>query len=69
MLPRTITAFVSHLLLASVAMLSLSAGAQTFPNKSVKLVVPYPPGGFPDTVARLLSKSLTEKWGDRKSVV
>ncbi len=59
------TVFFSRLLLASVATLSLSAGAQTFPNKPVKLVVPYPAGGFPDTVARVLSKALTEKWNQQ----
>ena len=62
MLSRKFTAFFSRLLLASVASLSLSVAAQTFPSKPVKLVVPYPAGGFPDTVARVRSKALTEKW-------
>ena len=41
------------------------AGAQAFPSKPVKLVVPYPAGGFPDTVARVLAKALTEKWNQQ----
>ena len=65
MLSRTFTVCFSRLLLASVAALSLSANAQNFPNKPVKLVVPYPAGGFPDTVARVLSKALTEKWNQQ----
>ena len=65
MLSRKFTVFFSRLLLASVASLSLSVAAQTFPCKPVKLVVPYPAGGFPDTVARVLSKALTEKWNQQ----
>ena len=65
MLRRTFTVFFCRLLLALVAVLSLSAAAQTFPSRAVKLVVPYPAGGFPDTVARVLSKALTEKWNQQ----
>ena len=65
MLSRKFNVFFSRLLLASVASLSLSVAAQTFPSKPVKLVVPYPAGGFPDTVARVLSKALTEKWNQQ----
>ena len=51
--------------IALAAMTSAPVLAQAFPSKPVKLVVPYPPGGFPDTVARLLSKALTDKWGQQ----
>ena len=56
------------ILTATIALTLMCGGAvfaQPFPSKPVKLVVPYPPGGFPDTVARLLSKALTEKWGQQ----
>lgn len=47
--------------------LATSAQAQTtaqgFPNKPVKLVVPFLAGGAPDTVARLIGERLTTKWG------
>ena len=39
------------------------AQAQAFPSKPIRLVVPYSPGGLPDTVARILSQRLTEALG------
>jgi len=34
-----------------------------FPNRAVKLVVPFPPGGPVDTVARAVGQKLQELWG------
>ncbi len=39
------------------------ATAQGYPNKPVKIVVPYPPGGTNDIVARVLAQKLTEQMG------
>lgn len=39
------------------------AGAQTFPARSVRIVVPFAPGGGADVIARLLVQRLTENWG------
>ena len=36
--------------------------AQTFPDHAVKIVVPYPPGGFNDTLARISSEKLSKLW-------
>jgi tripartite-type tricarboxylate transporter receptor subunit TctC len=36
---------------------------QSFPQRTVTLVVPYAPGGLPDTVARVVGQKLSEKWG------
>jgi len=36
--------------------------AQQYPNKAVKIVVPYPPGGFNDTLARISSDKLGKLW-------
>jgi tripartite-type tricarboxylate transporter receptor subunit TctC len=38
------------------------AAAQTFPNKPIRLVVPYPAGGAVDIVGRTLGQHLTEVW-------
>lgn len=38
-------------------------GAGDYPSRTVTLVVPYSPGGLPDTVARVVGQKLSEKWG------
>src|SRR5579859_6462724 len=38
------------------------AGAETFPAKPIRLLVPYPPGGAVDIVARTLSQQLSQDW-------
>jgi len=40
-----------------------TAQAQTFPNKQVRMVVPFPPGGSSDRIARILSERLSQQWG------
>ena len=43
--------------------LTAPAHAQDFPTKSVRFVVPYPPGGPTDLVARTYATKLTAMWG------
>lgn len=38
------------------------AGTADFPNKPVRLIVAYPPGGSTDTQARILGQKLSERW-------
>jgi len=52
--------------LLAAACVSSAAFAQ-YPAKPVRIVVPYPPGGGNDFLARLLSQRLTERW--KQSVV
>jgi tripartite-type tricarboxylate transporter receptor subunit TctC len=40
-----------------------SAQAQDYPNKLVKFIVTYPPGGSSDVMARIIGQKLTEYWG------
>ena len=39
------------------------AVAQDFPNRAVKIVVPFPAGGTADAVPRLIADYLSRKWG------
>jgi tripartite-type tricarboxylate transporter receptor subunit TctC len=45
--------------------LAMGASAQSYPTKPVKIIVPYSPGGLPDTVARVVGQALSEKWGQQ----
>ena len=45
-------------LAAAMAAMATAAPAQTFPERTVKLVVPVPPGGSTDAVSRLLTARL-----------
>ena len=54
----------SKLLVLIVALFSLPAFAQqTYPQKPITLVVPYPPGGSADILARTLAPKLGERMG------
>jgi tripartite-type tricarboxylate transporter receptor subunit TctC len=44
---------------------ALAQGARTYPDKPVKVVVGYSPGGLPDTIARLIGQKLSEAWGQQ----
>ncbi len=50
-------------LLAAGAWATGLAHAQAFPERVVKIVVPYPPGGSAGTQARILAQKLSEEWG------
>lgn len=59
---------VRTLLAAFCAVLSLLHGGPTaaqgdYPSKSIRIVVPYPPGGQTDVYARLIAQALQTAWG------
>ena len=63
---RTIAGFV-----ALSVFVSLPAAAQqardpnAYPNKPVRMIVPFPPGGGTEAFARLTAQGLTELWGQQ----
>ena len=48
---------------AACAVLSGHACAQNYPSRPIRFIVGFPPGGGADTVARLLTRHLTDAWG------
>ncbi|MEK7754080.1 MAG: tripartite tricarboxylate transporter substrate binding protein [Acidobacteriota bacterium] len=52
-------------LCAALAPLSASAQGANWPNKPVKFVVPFPPGGSVDPLARMLAVKLSESMGQQ----
>src|SRR5882762_4581062 len=46
-------------------LVSTSVIAQDFPAKPVRVVVPFPPGGGADALARLLGPQLASRWGQQ----
>lgn len=57
---------VRHIVVAScVAACISAAGAQTYPTKPIRLVIPFAPGGTFDYVGRVVSPRLSEKLGQQ----
>ncbi len=49
--------------LLALAATALSAQAQNYPSRPVKIIVPFPAGGTADAMPRLLADWLSRKWG------
>ncbi len=51
--------------LGAVALWPLVSASQTqkYPNKSIRMVIPFPAGGGPDSVGRLVAQILGSRWG------
>jgi tripartite-type tricarboxylate transporter receptor subunit TctC len=52
-------------ILAAIALVAaiVPAAAQTYPNRPIKMIVPFPPGGPIDTMARVVGHELTARVG------
>jgi tripartite-type tricarboxylate transporter receptor subunit TctC len=62
---RQFLTFFPALVLASlgIAPVAQAQDAASFPNKPIRLIVPVPPGGAADAMARLVADHLQAKWG------
>lgn len=59
---------LSKLLLLVVALFSLQAAAQEYPTRPIRVVVPFPPGGAADTMARLVAPSMSKAFGQNLTI-
>jgi tripartite-type tricarboxylate transporter receptor subunit TctC len=50
-------------LLLLLCLCATSAFAQQFPLKPVRWIVPFPPGGATDIIARIVAQKMSESWG------
>jgi tripartite-type tricarboxylate transporter receptor subunit TctC len=55
-------------MIAAPVLLGMPAHAQPFPAKTVRLIVPFAPGGGVDFTARILAQKLTDAWGQQAVV-
>ena len=55
--------FLASVLLCNALFMPLTAGAaDVYPSKSIKVIVPFPPGGGADTLIRLMAPMIGEVW-------
>ena len=55
--------FIAALLVAPTG--GTLAQAQTYPSKPIRVIVPFPPGGSTDFLARIVGQKLTAAWGQQ----
>jgi len=56
---------IRQLIILAFVALAPVAAAQDYPSRPIRFIIPYPPGGGTDTVARLLNPALIERLGEQ----
>ena len=56
---------VASVLVSAPLYAAVSANAQQFPAKPIRIVAPFPPAGTADFLSRILSEKLTQTWGQQ----
>lgn len=50
-------------ILLGLGLSGVAAAQSAYPDKAVRIIVPHPPGGFNDSVSRLIARELHQAWG------
>src|ERR1700737_2258092 len=59
----SILVLISTLATVDAAAQSIAAGTPTYPNRAVRIIVPFPAGGPTDILARVVAQRMSEIWG------
>ncbi len=62
---KILKAMLGMTALAAVSLISVSASAETYPDRTITMVVPFSAGGPTDTVARLVAESMSKDLGQQ----
>src|SRR2546422_6690262 len=56
---------LAALFIAACILVTGAASAQTYPSRPITLVVPYPPGGATDAIARIMQDRMSQSLGQQ----
>jgi tripartite-type tricarboxylate transporter receptor subunit TctC len=60
---RVLAVLLAGATAAAAQTVSAPTDPDRYPSRTIRYVVPYPPGAFNDTLARIVSQKLQESWG------
>ncbi len=62
-LPRSAAGIAAFALVHAISVAAAQAQPQAWPQKTVRFIIPLPPGSGTDLSARLIAERLTQRWG------